>query len=54
MQLFYFLGFFIEFEQMSVFTSQKGGPQWFKLQDAETGEIQVQFKVSFPGEQVTA
>lgn len=31
---------------------QKGGPQWFKLQEAESGEIQVQFKVSIPGEQV--
>lgn len=31
--------------------SKKGGPQWLKLQEAETGEIQVQFKVSKPGEQ---
>jgi len=31
--------------------SKKGGPQWFKLQEAESGEIQVQFKVSIPGEQ---
>ncbi|XP_020623204.1 tricalbin-1-like [Orbicella faveolata] len=32
-------------------TSKKGGAQWFKLQEAESGEIQVQFKVSKPGEQ---
>jgi len=31
--------------------SKKGGAQWFKLQEAESGEIQVQFKVSKPGEQ---
>ena len=31
---------------------QKGKPQWLKLQEAESGEIQVQFKVSIPGEQV--
>lgn len=34
--------------------SKKGGPQWFKLQEAESGEIQVQFKVSIPGEQEEA
>lgn len=31
--------------------SKKGGPQWLKLQEVESGEIQVQFKVSIPGEQ---
>ncbi|CAH3128724.1 unnamed protein product [Porites lobata] len=31
--------------------SKKGKPQWLKLQEAESGEIQVQFKVSIPGEQ---
>ncbi|KAL9958492.1 hypothetical protein ACROYT_G035512 [Oculina patagonica] len=29
----------------------KGGPQWYKLQEAESGEIQVQIKVSKPGEE---
>ncbi|XP_078344796.1 uncharacterized protein LOC144630322 isoform X2 [Oculina patagonica] len=31
--------------------SKKGGPQWYKLQEAESGEIQVQIKVSKPGEE---
>ncbi|XP_044164205.1 tricalbin-1-like [Acropora millepora] len=32
-------------------SSKKGGPQWYKLQEAESGEIQLHFKVSIPGEQ---
>lgn len=37
---------------MPLLLLQKGGPQWFKLQEAESGEIQVQLKVSKPGEPV--
>lgn len=37
---------------MPLLLLQKGGPQWFKLQKAESGEIEVQLKVSKPGEQV--
>lgn len=37
---------------MPLLLLQKGGPQWFKLQEAESGEIEVQLKVSKPGEQV--
>ena len=37
---------------LCVLRLQKGKPQWLKLQEAESGEIQVQFKVSIPGEQV--
>ena len=43
---------YLLFCELCVLRLQKGKPQWLKLQEAESGEIQVQFKVSIPGEQV--
>lgn len=34
--------------------AKKREPQWFKLQEADSGEIQLQFKISRPGEQEEA